>query len=157
MRQALLLLLSFAAAACFAPGRSQRLAEGDQAPPFWAVPSGQVVVGWTFRDTDLLRCENEADELRRLQARSGSRIRVAAVAVGVDSSIAASFFRNERLRGDVRILDDREYRRRFGNAPLPRLYLIRGGRVVEVIDPPTGREAVEASWLGARVRRSLLE
>jgi hypothetical protein len=150
-------LLVLAAAAYFLPGRFQRLSAGDRAPAFWAAPPGQVVLGWTFRGTDLLRCESEADELRRVQARWGGRIRVVAVAVGVDGTIAASFFRSERLRGDLRVLDEREYRRRFGDAPLPRLYLVREGRVVDVIDPPKAPATVEASWLGTRVHRSLLD
>lgn len=157
MRKLVPALLVLAAAAYFFPGRFQRLSEGDRAPAFWAAPPGQVVLGWTFRGTDLLRCESEADELRRVQARWGARTRVVAVAVGVDSSIAASFFRNERLRGDLLVLDERAYRRRFGNAPLPRLYLVREGRVVEVIEPPKAPEAMEASWLGTRVHRSLLD
>jgi len=80
---------------------------------------------------ELVRCRNSARELRRLQARFGNRVEIAAVAFGADSASVESFLRSERVRATVRYLGARD-RKTARGVRRPALYLVRGSRVAAV-------------------------
>lgn len=101
----------------------------------------KVTVAWVFNLDHLMSCKTPARELRRMQRRLGTELHVSAVAVGMDPSIASSFFRVERLEADVMSLTGPQYRRVFGSALAPGLYVIQDGTVVKRIDPLDRRTA----------------
>lgn len=136
--------------------RPDPIEAGSDAPSFWVAEPEQVVVGWTLTEGDLLRCETEADELRRLQRHLGPRMKLTVVAVGADSNRVASFFRTERLSADLVALDEKEFRRRFGPALLPSLYVVRNGKITDVIRPLSIVDSLpQGTWLEQPVQRAL--
>lgn len=109
----------------------KKLSKADL-PPYWkmAGDESKTVVGWVFGAGNLLTCESMAREIRRLQNEVGSQVRISAVAVDTDSVLATSFLRKERVDADLVRIGSSEYRAAFGSAPIPRLYVIRGGTVI---------------------------
>lgn len=119
-------------------------AVGNRAPAFWSAASDTVpVVGWVFRGNDYLGCQSNARELRRLQGLFGSKFRLSAVYVGSRSSWVAPFLRRERLTGELILLDEAEYRRLFKSAPLPSIYLVKDGLIIEARYPADGAAVKE--------------
>jgi hypothetical protein len=86
-----------------------------------------LLVVWSFDTADLLGCESPARALRHLQRRFGSQVQLRMIAVGQDPHVVDPFMRRERLTGDVMRVSRQEYRRRFGDSPLPRLQMVRSG------------------------------
>lgn len=105
---------------------------GDLAPVFWEAPeSVDAVLGWVFSAEECLSCYTPAAELRRIQAEYGSRVRLSGVAVDVPPDYAEKFFRVQRLNGSITHLSRGEYQRLFGATPLPAMYVVQGGRIIE--------------------------
>ena len=118
---------------CRAPASNiATLVPGSVAPPVLAASAQTAVrATWVFDGADLLRCRNSARELRRLQARFGERVEIAAVAVDADRETVESFMRNERIRAQVRYLESGGGRDARG-VQRPALYLVTGRTVAAV-------------------------
>lgn len=113
------------------------LGTGDAVPEGWLAGPGAdlragTTVMWVFRSEDCLSCPDVDYPLRRLQARFGAEVPFVAVHVGGRhrDTLAASFFRQRRVavRRAVTV-DPRDFRRAFGDAPLPALYVVHAGEV----------------------------
>jgi hypothetical protein len=114
-----------------------RLAAGSAAPSFWADDAtGRPVLAWVFRGDDYLGCESAAREVRRVQFRYGTALRVSMVYVGDDPERLSRFARTERINAELTRLGEREYRRVFGDALLPGFFLVRDGHVAAALSPP---------------------
>lgn len=124
-------------AGCASDPPARVLAPGDPLPEAWLVAPGAdlregTAVVWVFRSEDCLSCPDVDYPLRRLQARHGTEIPFVAVHVGGRhrESLAASFFRERRVAVRRAVtLDPRDFRREFGDPPLPALYVVEGGKV----------------------------
>ncbi len=132
-RAALLLL-----GGCTVPGpRVRELVPGSVAPPALAASTATAVrATWVFDGRDLFRCRNSAGELRRLQARFGQQVEIAAVVFDGERESVESFLRNERVRARVHYLKTRDGSDARG-ARRPALYLSRGSIIAAVyLGPP---------------------
>lgn len=124
-------------AGCGADPPAQMLSTGDAVPEAWLVAPGIDLrqgtnVLWVFRSEDCLGCPDVDYPLRRVQARFGEEVPFVAVHVGGRhrDTLAASFFRQRRVAVRRALtIDPRDFRREFGDPPLPALYVIRGGKV----------------------------
>jgi hypothetical protein len=132
---------------CGAPAsKVAALGPGSVAPPALAASADTAVrATWVFDGADLLRCRNSARELRRLQARFGERVEIAAVAVDAERETVESFMRNERIRASVRYLEGGGGRDARG-VQRPALYLVKGRTVAAVYlgVPFDDAESIEA-------------
>lgn len=115
---------------------------GSEAPAVWSrVASEGVVVGWTFETEDCYSCNRTVEAFRRLQRKFGPELKFASVAVEVDSAVARSFFRRERVSTQLTHLGRDEYREQFGSNPISTVYLIKDRVVLAVHTPPGAQGA----------------
>jgi hypothetical protein len=123
---------------------------GGPAPAVLAGRGTPVTVAWIVGEKDWLTCRPPTRELRRALARHGARVEVVAVSVGTRPRMLHAFFRRERLAPRMEHLTEAEYRRVFGRAPLPALYVVADGRIVGAM---AGPETGGAVAMQARVER----
>jgi hypothetical protein len=124
-------------AACAPDAPTRTLGPDDALPEPWLVGPGTdlregTAVVWVFRPEDCLSCPDVDYPLRRLQARHGAAVPFVAVHVGGRhrDTLAASFFRQRRVAVRRALtVDPRDFRREFGEPPLPALYVVRDGKV----------------------------
>lgn len=135
------LALVLAAAACHA---GDGPAIGDPFP-LVADPAGALRVAWVLRPDDYLTCQTAADGVRRLQRRHGDALPVTVVSVGAHPEWLRGFLRRQRIEASLVSLSERDYRRRFGGPAAPRLYLLRGGTVLDIA-PGRGVVYPAARW-----------
>lgn len=153
----LLAILGLSAAAMGRFGADHELRPGDPTPATWRGQDRMSpVLAWVFRGEDCLSCFTPAYDLRRSQAEHGDRLTLWAVAVEDPTDLAGPFLRRERLEAVRRSLDMDSYRRAFGRAELPALYLslrdtIRG------IWRPRGEEASEGAGSKTTVREMVAD
>ncbi|HET7464357.1 MAG TPA: hypothetical protein VFJ82_24070 [Longimicrobium sp.] len=108
------------------------LRPGSVAPPALAASSPTAIrATWALDGRELIRCRNSARELRRLQARFGDRIEIAAVAFDSDPASVESFLRSERVRARVLYLTT-PARQAARGVKRPALYIVRGERIAAV-------------------------
>lgn len=108
------------------------LAPGSVAPPALVASSPTAIrATWALDGRELVRCRNSARELRRLQARFGTRVEIAAAAFDADPAAVESFLRAERVRASVRYYSTPD-RKAAGGVKRPALYIVRGSRVAAV-------------------------
>lgn len=135
----------FAVAAC-ARGSGGAVPIGDRFP--MAAPDGsspRTRVVWVLRPDDYLTCQTAANGVRRLQRRYGAALPVAVISVGPHPEWLRGFLGRQRIDAPVTRLDEDEFRRRFGREPAPWLYLVRDGRVFDVV-PGRGEVYPAARW-----------
>lgn len=102
-------------------------------PGAWATDG--VTLLWALRSRDLVSCRSAGYSLRRIQRQYGGSVRLVVASVGADTAWVGSMLRGERLRAAVRAVTEEEYRRWFGRAATPRLYVLRGDSVVSAHAP----------------------
>jgi hypothetical protein len=104
---------------------------GSEVPELWSEPVGSVVlIGWAFRTEDCLSCVTPAAAFRQIGRKYGSRVKIAALAVGEEPEVVKSFLRRERLDVDLAHVNVATYRTLFGSSPLPAIYVAVDGVVV---------------------------
>lgn len=113
--------------------------------------SSGITVAWTFRGEDLFACASAAYDLRALIREHGSQIAIQAIAIDADPNLVNSFLRRERLDLAVTYTTTQQYRRAFGEEPVPSVSVKQRGRLVEALN--TGQLQVR----GRRDTRSLQE
>ena len=112
---------------------------------------------WVFSVEQCLGCElgDFARTIRALQRRLGERIETVVVAVGEgreeDGKTARSFLASQRISARVETQTREQYRRGFGSAPFPVLYVANRQAVIEAVVA-----ADSASWWSADARRDLV-
>jgi hypothetical protein len=119
--------------ACIRPGPASTLIVGDTVPSEWIDGTGTQALLWTFRTRDCLSCDELDRGIRRIQMEHGPTIPLLALHVGVpaDSTIPRAFFRSRRVQvTSLRHIGEKSFQRRYPEAILPTLYLVRRGRVV---------------------------
>lgn len=108
-------------------------------------PAVRTRVVWVLRPDDYLTCQTAANGVRRLQARYGATVPVSVLAVGAHPEWLRGFLRRQRIEAPVTVLGEREFRRRFRRLPAPWLYLLRDGKVADVV-PGVGDVYPAARW-----------
>jgi hypothetical protein len=93
----------------------------------------RIRITWTFRGRDVFECENSAYHLREVVRRHKGQVLVEALAVDADSTLVASFLRSEHLPLAFTVLNERDYRRRYGREPTPAVYVAAKGTLVEAL------------------------
>ena len=145
--------------ASVAPPVKEPLRVGSVAPDLIPrVPSGDVVVVWTFPTESLQNCTSPASEFRRLQRQYGARAHLVLIAVGDDPNILDPFLRRERLRPVVRRVTETEYARHFGATPVPAVHIIARHVMRETVSDSTWADGVPMSRRGIKqTAESVLE
>jgi hypothetical protein len=119
--------------ACIRSEPTRTLVVGDTVPSEWTDGKGTQALLWTFRTRDCLSCDELDREIRRIQMEHRPTLPLLALHVGVpaDSTIPRAFFRSRRVQvKSLRHIGERSFHRRYPEAILPTLYLVRQGRVV---------------------------
>lgn len=137
----MLCLCGLFVAACAGDGEvaGRPLDVGGEAPPVGLSgthPAVVWVVGAEAWGTDAL--DRPAAGLRALQRRFEGQVEVVVVAVGdqsaEDETFVSGFLTSEGIDANLIMQGQAEYERVFGDAPIPALYVIHNGVVVEVVD-----------------------
>lgn len=162
----LALIVILATGACAAPAGELRA--GGSVPAEWLATGGtsgsaaaptQLV--WVFRTADCLSCQSFDYAVRRLQSAYGDSLPLVAVHVGETSraQVPGSFFRARRIRiSRTTTLSPRQFGRRYGDAGLPALLVVRGSTVVWSSALPSGvANATQLDSLIQRVRAHVPE
>lgn len=110
------------------------LRPGTPVPALFAAreQAGAATLLWIVQDASLVRCNTAAYDIRRLQHEFAGRVQLKVVRVGPATPWLAAFLSRERLVADVADVSDAEYRRMFGSARVPALYLVRDGKIRSV-------------------------
>lgn len=125
-------------AAAYASARNHDVAsEPPAAADLYRRWSGQErAILWFVRPKDLLSCNTAGRILRHVMAEERTRANLTVIGVGADSTWTASLLNTERLRGQVRIVSEREYARMLGDHPTPAIQILRGGRATRAVYAP---------------------
>jgi hypothetical protein len=127
------------AAVCWRTGTretSPHVLPGAPMPRLGVAPLSARGLVWVLQPADCIACQSPSRRLRTLQRALRSELDLVAVVVGgdavADSTFVASCLRQERLAAPVHHLSTAAYQNAFGDAPIPALYLVRDGRVVDI-------------------------
>ncbi|SOD02474.1 hypothetical protein SAMN05216486_10382 [bacterium JGI 053] len=144
-RRAVGVLCVASAVACAVPS-ADAVPPGERFPLTRGnAPPAPLEIVWVLRPDDYLTCQNAADGVRRLQRGYGRALPVTVLAIGPHPEWLREFLRRQRIDAEVTILAESEFRRRFQRQPAPWLYLLRGGRVFDVL-PGLGSVYPAARW-----------
>jgi hypothetical protein len=130
------------------PEAAAPLPVGAAAPRVWAGREG-VVLAWVVGQNDYLTCQTYARDVRHMQRRYGTRLKVVLTTVGSRPEWIDEFLRLERLQAEVVRMTPEEYRRELGAARVPAVYVVRDGwiRFSHPRPPEEGRRASLAETL----------
>lgn len=135
-----------AASAACAVSSADAVPLGDRFPLISGdSPAAPLEIVWVLRPDDYLTCQNAANGVRRLQRSHGRALPVRVLAIGPHPEWLREFLRRQRIDAEVTVLAESEFRRRFQRQPAPWLYLLRAGRVFDVI-PGRGSVYPAARW-----------
>lgn len=136
-------VLCVAASAC-AASSSDAVPMGERFP-LTRTPDAPIEIVWVLRPDDYLTCQTAADGVRRLQRKYGAALPVSVVGVGPHPEWLRGFLRRQRVDARVTSFTEQEFRRRFQRRPAPWIYLLRDGRVFDVV-PGRGAVYPAARW-----------